>query len=415
MTSPARAQCRRSRSPQSPNLSAANETSSRIRFLHEPNQLFNIKPTTMTTTRSQSKKQSQPDAHPETNAHSGSKHKPTSPTPPAPEPEAKRPKKAEDAKHEAKSAKTETPEETSPILEKGIIYFFFRARVDTDSPSSVNDIARTFLLLRPVPHSAELEAGPIGDTENTGKTGKARLLAVPKKVLPRTGRDRWIAFVEKAGEGSSFISRLEEEFLSGSEYETKTVGVRHSPAATPVGEGVYAITDTGGTSHLAYILTIPGELGEVQRKMGIQERGSFILSTRNPKFAPPGNARLPKGPEYPNEYVLLFPMMITVELMSGYSILEAFRSRRWMPTQPSHLDFVNTQILLVGESSGLKKALEPPDEDTRQRSESPAEEMEKLEEEDAERMKALSEDDAGRIFADLEVRAKDYPKLQTKF
>jgi len=101
--------------------------------------------------------------------------------------------------------------------------------------------------------------------------------------------------------------------------------------------------------------------------------------------------------------------------MSPARILEAFRSRRWMPTQPSHLDFVNTQILLVGESSGLKKALEAPDEDARQRSESPAEEMEKLEEEDAERMEALSEDDAGRIFADLEVRAKDYPKLQTKF
>ena len=41
--------------------------------------------------------------------------------------------------------------------------------------------------------------------------------------------------------------------------------------------------------------------------------------------------------------------------------------------------------------------------------------MEKLEEEDAERMKGLSEDDSGRIFADLEVRAKDYPKLQTEF
>jgi len=255
-----------------------------------------------TTTRSQSKKQAQSEVHPESNAHSGSKHKPTSPTPPAPEPDAKRPKKEED-KSKPKPTKPRTSEETSPILEKGIIYFFFRARVDTNSPSSVNDIARTFLLLRPVPHSAELAAGPVGDTEKVGKTGKARLLAVPKKVLPRTGRDRWIAFVEKAGEGPSFISRLEEEFLSGSEYETKTVGVRHSPAATPVGEGVYAITDTGGTSHLAYILTIPQELGEVQKKMGIQERGSFILSTRNPKYAPPGNARLPKGPEYPDEYV----------------------------------------------------------------------------------------------------------------
>jgi hypothetical protein len=86
-----------------------------------------------------------------------------------------------------------------------------------------------------------------------------------------------------------------------------------------------------------------------------------------------------------------------------------------MGTQPKHLDYVNTQILLVGESSGVKKALEPQKEDEKDGVEEPAEEMEKLEEEDLERMKALSEDDTGRIFADLEAHAKVYPKLQTTF
>ena len=63
----------------------------------------------------------------------------------------------------------------------------------------------------------------------------------------------------------------------------------------------------------------------------------------------------------------------------------------------------------------MRKALELQKEDRKDGAEEPADEMEKLEEEDAERMKGLSEDDSGRIFADLEVRAKDYPKLQTEF
>lgn len=96
-------------------------------------------------------------------------------------------------------------------------------------------------------------------------------------------------------------------------------------------------------------------------------------------------------------------------------MLEEFRSLRWVPTQPKHLDFVNTQFLLIGESSGIEKALEPPEGDKKQKKEEPAEEMEMLEEEDTQRMQGLSENDSDRVFADLQVHATDYPKLQTTF
>ena len=43
------------------------------------------------------------------------------------------------------------------------------------------------------------------------------------------------------------------------------------------------------------------------------------------------------------------------------------------------------------------------------------EEMEKLEAEDTQRMKHLSKDDSTAVFADLQVRAGDYPKLKTTF
>jgi hypothetical protein len=121
---------------------------------------------------------------------------------------------------------------------------------------------------------------------------------IPKKVLPQSGRDRWTAFVEKSG--ASF-ERLKGEFLASSEYETKTAGTRHTPSATPIGEGVYAITSTGRDSHLVYLLTLPEELGEVQKEMGLKEKGSFIINTKNPQFPGPASARLPKDPEYPKE------------------------------------------------------------------------------------------------------------------
>ena len=86
-----------------------------------------------------------------------------------------------------------------------------------------------------------------------------------------------------------------------------------------------------------------------------------------------------------------------------------------MSTLPKHLDYVNTQFLLVGESSGVEKALEPQKADEKENKEEPAEELEKLEEEDLQRLKGLSDDDSERIFADLKVNADGYPKLQTTF
>ncbi|OTA54819.1 hypothetical protein K449DRAFT_469283 [Hypoxylon sp. EC38] len=275
----------------------------------------------------------------------------------------------------------------SNILEKGIIYFFIRGRVGIDEPSSVDDIRRSYIVLRPIAKDAKLGEGTLDDA------GNSRLIAIPKKVLPSSGRDRWIAFVEKS---HASFKTLKDEFLSGSDYTTKTAGVRHNPAATPVAEGIYAITSTGRESHLAYMLTLPEELGEVQKEIGLKDKGSFIISTRNPKYEAPKGTALPQGPEYPKE------------------ILDEFRALRWVATQPKHLDFENTQFLLIGESSGIQKATEP-QKDQKEGEEKPIEELEKLKDEDTHRMEGLQGDDSAAIFADLHTHAKDYPKLQTTF
>lgn len=179
----------------------------------------------------------------------------------------------------------------SSILEKGIIYFFFRGRVNMDEPSNVGDIARSYIVLRPIAHGAKIGNGPIEDA------GINRLLALPKKVLPNTSKDRFMVFVEKAN------ASLEEikSSLGASDYLKKTAGARHTPSATPVGEGVYAIIKAGRESHLAYILTIPSELGEVQKDIGLRHRGSFVTTAKNPQYPGPQNTRLSESPTYPRE------------------------------------------------------------------------------------------------------------------
>ena len=169
---------------------------------------------------------------------------------------------------------------------------FFRGRVNTDEPQGLKDIARSYFLLRPLPKDAKLGDGPIGDD------GNSRLCALPKKTLPQTGRDRWIVFVEKTGVS---FAELKETFLPSQEYETRTLGTRHKPAATPAAEGVYAITSTGRENHLVYMITLPEKMGEVQHELGLKQKGSFIVSTRNPSYPPPKFAQLPEGPKYSQE------------------------------------------------------------------------------------------------------------------
>jgi hypothetical protein len=249
----------------------------------------------------------------------------------------------------------------STILEKGIIYFFYRPRVNVDTPQDVNDVARSFLLLRPLPLDAKLGDGPIGDEKN------CRLLALPKKVLPKSAKDRFITFVEKA---KTDFAELKETFLTGSEYETQTQGTKTTHPVTPLAEGIYAITSTGRESHLAYIVNIPSELGEVQKDFGLQSRGSFVASVKNPEKGPTGGQQnVPAGAKYPQE------------------IIDDFRELRWAPLTPRLIDYDGASFLLIGED--FEKAMQERPKDERDDKSPPNEELEKLEGEDEIRIKHL--------------------------
>jgi hypothetical protein len=139
----------------------------------------------------------------------------------------------------------------------------------------------------------------------------------------------------------------------------------HIPAATPIAEGIYAITSTGRESHLAYHITVPAEIGEVQKDLGLNEKGSYVISAKNPTTSAPANANIGKDPEYPE------------------SIMDKFRGRRWMPLEPELLDYANTQFLIIGEGMGnIDAATKEMGQDKKDdEKEKPIEEIQQLEEE----------------------------------
>lgn len=95
--------------------------------------------------------------------------------------------------------------------------------------------------------------------------------------------------------------------------------------------------------------------------------------------------------------------------------MSQFQSYRWIGTRPEHFDFEGTQLLLLSEKSTFEEVME--------RSHAAGdngglvmEEMEDLEEDVKSALqRAGGRDESAAIFNELEVRAKDYPKLQTEF
>ncbi|KAJ5594182.1 uncharacterized protein N7459_000390 [Penicillium hispanicum] len=275
---------------------------------------------------------------------------------------------------------------SSNILEKGIIYFFYRPRVSLPDPQSMDDISRSFMVLRPTPLGAELDESQ----GSIDKDARCRLLILPKKKFPTSPKERDMGFVEKAGQT---MKDLQEKFIASSTYHTSTRGERTVEEAKPYAEGVYALTSTYRASHLAYVLTIPAHIGEIQENFGLHERGSWIVQSKNPKFPGPPIGRLPKEPEYPE------------------SVRAKFGDLRWVPMQPEFIEYPNSQFLMIGEAQDKLGKAATAEGRKQEHEEEPGQEIEKLEQENEHRIGALQGDQT--IFEDLGMHAKQYPALPT--
>jgi hypothetical protein len=220
------------------------------------------------------------------------------------------------------------------VVEHGNIWFIYRPKVRAeDEPEQdvkgIGDIERFHVVLRPE------------------GTSRFRLMTIGAKRLPDADEhERNWGFVDLIAKSAREVT----DVLGEDHYDTKTRGERVRPAARPAGEGVYVLTLTGKTMHLAYALELPEKPGPVQKQLNIAEEASFALSIKNPEKGSPRNTGLDSAEkaDYPDK------------------IQKEFRDRRFATEDPRLLDYEGAQFILIGAGRDVKRDLgidlEPEDE-----------------------------------------------------
>ena len=140
---------------------------------------------------------------------------------------------------------------------------------------------------------------------------------------------------------------------------------------------------------------VSSHITNYQIQLGVNEKGSFVLSVKNPKTPSPGNTGLDNPAQYPED------------------LQKKFRELRWMPVEPALLEYENTQVLFIGEGFGnFGHSLDEMSKDEKNdKKEKPEDEIEQLLDEEHDRVDKLKEDDP--VFADLGLSSKEYQKMKT--
>jgi len=211
----------------------------------------------------------------------------------------------------------------STILERGQIYLFYAPMVKHVAPHSVDDIARLFILLAPknAQRQGELESGQ----------RKYRLLTIGRKKLPASPapNERYLGFVNRVTNDvrNIFNGSFEKETAIDTKTEKFTEGTK------PFAEGVYAIVTHHNHSHIAYVLDLPQQEGEVQRAINLTPEGSFVVQVLNPTKS--------RGEQHSG---------LTPDLTAQYpsNLLQEFQNKRYSPLKPDFLDFEGAEIVFTG-------------------------------------------------------------------
>ncbi|KAK7057842.1 hypothetical protein R3P38DRAFT_3546747 [Favolaschia claudopus] len=349
----------------------------------------------MVTTRKQAKAMEaadSPDNLSKIPAPENSNLKPTptgSSATPEEEPEVDKQDDDDGAEPPAKRVKLETPEEEiarkdaeSPRLpgtmERGHVYFFYRPRVQTDEPSSLDDVKNLHMLLVPRPPKFSVadhtthkdhqqmtvltegaDAVPAAEPLDTSEK-HYRLITIGKKTLPdpdarRGGRkESFWATVTAVGDD---LDKLESG-LGEKTYNTKTRGERHDPPGRLAARGCYAIVNNDAqkpsqeTTYLGYSLShpSPSDFGPVQEALGIHRASAFVLQVKNPE-APGGMTK--NDIKYP-------PAVMEGVFGKGTRGREATGLRFAPCSKPQMLDYTGVELLLVavrGGEQGLEESL----------------------------------------------------------
>jgi hypothetical protein len=207
------------------------------------------------------------------------------------------------------------------VLERGELLFFYRPRVGVERVRGLGDVQRLFLVLVPEP-----------------KRLFRRLIVGRKRLPDPAAHEREWAFVAEVADDPHAI----RDDLERVEYATRTRGTRVQPEARPAGEGMYAVVEHDGHTHLAYTLDEPREPDPLQQELGIRREASYIVAVRNPEApAPPG-----MGLDAGRRADLPRPLK------------ERFAGRRFAPLDPpDFLDHAGVELVLIGAAEHASREL----------------------------------------------------------
>ncbi len=149
-------------------------------------------------------------------------------------------------------------------LERGNIYFFYRPQTGETHPEDLGDVQRMYMVLSPE------------------EKARYRLAVIGRKRLPdpaRKGRGRFWGFIDQV---TGAPEPIRDELKSPRPGPDTPEEVR-TPAARPVGEGLYRIFKHKDHTHLVYSLELPQKPGEAQDLFRVEDEASYIIIVKNPR------------------------------------------------------------------------------------------------------------------------------------
>lgn len=212
-------------------------------------------------------------------------------------------------------------------MERGSIAFLYRPRVETLSVGGLDDMQRVIVLLSPHGHQFE------------------RAIAIGRKRLPRSARrDRFWGFVDLV-----LTPRDMRAALDAKVYGTKTLGLRHLPAAKRFAAGHYELAIHDGHTHLRWRIDRVATDDPVAHGSVVESDADYILTVANPDPAAWG---LDETPDLQGELFDDLEMHVTLPTPFPPALQERFGDRRFLQVDSTAwLDHPGAELVLI-ESAG---------------------------------------------------------------
>jgi hypothetical protein len=213
--------------------------------------------------------------------------------------------------------------EAAETLELGSMTFLYRPRMEDEHPEE-SDVQRLLLLLRPDDSAFE------------------RVIAIGRRRLPRPARhERFWGFVDLVLTPFDMAAALEAQV-----YGTKTLGLRHLPAASPFASGTYELSLHRDHAHLRWQINEADRADAIVRELNVEASADYVVSVANPDPAAWG---LTESPDLQSELFDDLELHVTLPQPFPATLQSRFRGQRLTSLDsPAWLDHPGAELLFAG-------------------------------------------------------------------